>query len=298
MPAEAARHDKREATRPCHFRKAPRSPLAPPEAQAHAAAMAALDSQQQRSAAQFDRQAANYGKQHILADTRDVAELLDLIPAAQKQGRALDVATGGGHTALALARAGYTPVLGDLAPAMLEHAGKLLEAEGFATTSALFPAEEMPFPDASFRIVSCRVAPHHFTDVPGFVRECHRVLEPGGYLLIIDGSVADNDPETAEWLHQVEKLRDPSHGRLLDRRTWTRIIRDAGFSILHAELQPMPMPDLEWYFSAAASSDENRVLVRELIARASPQVRETMQLQTGDGPIRWVWQRISLLAVK
>ncbi|MCW1913291.1 class I SAM-dependent methyltransferase [Luteolibacter sp. GHJ8] len=256
----------------------------------------ALDSQQQRSAAQFDRQAANYGKQHILADTRDVDELLAMIP--EKSGAALDVATGGGHTALALARAGYTPVLGDLAPAMLEHAGKLLEGEGFPVATALFPAEEIPFPDASFRIVSCRVAPHHFTDVPAFVKECYRVLEPGGYLLIIDGSVVDDDPETAEWLHQVEKLRDPSHGRLLDRNTWVRIVEEAGFSIRHAELQPMKMPDLEWYFTAAATSEENREQVRALIANASPHVRERMELQTNEEPIRWIWQRVSLLAVK
>jgi len=256
-----------------------------------------LDSQQQCSAAQFNRQAANYGKKHILADTRDVTELLALIPG-DKQGRALDMATGGGHTALALARAGYEPVLGDLAPAMLEHATKLLASEGFAVESAMFPAEEIPFPDESFRLVSCRVAPHHFTDVPAFVRECHRVLQPEGHLLIIDGSVVDDDAETAGWLHQVEKLRDPSHGRLLDRSTWTRIITDAGFTILHGELQPMPMPDLEWYFQAAATPAENREQVHELIKNASPHVREAMQLQTADGTIRWVWQRISLLAVK
>ena len=285
MPAEASGDDKRER------------PLARVRVPDHDQAAMALDSQQQRSAAQFERQAANYSRQHILADTRDVADLLDLIPAAEKQGRALDVATGGGHTALALARAGYTPVLGDLAPAMLENAAKLLEEEGFTVESALFPAEEIPFPDASFRIVSCRVAPHHFTDVPAFVRECYRVLEPGGYLLIIDGSVVDDDPETAEWLHEVEKLRDPSHGRLLDRSTWTRLVEEAGFSIRHAELQPMNMPDLEWYFSAAATPEENRVRVRELIGNASPHVRKAMQLQAGE-KVSWTWQRVSLLGRK
>ena len=285
MPAEASGDDKRER------------PLARVRVPDHDQAAMALDSQQQRSAAQFERQAANYGKQHILGDPRDVAELLDLIPPAEKQGRALDVATGGGHTALALARAGYTPVLGDLAPAMLENAAKLLEEEGFTVESALFPAEEIPFPDASFRIVSCRVAPHHFTDVPAFVRECYRVLEPGGYLLIIDGSVVDDDPETAEWLHEVEKLRDPSHGRLLDRSTWTRLVEEAGFSIRHAELQPMNMPDLEWYFSAAATPEENRVRVRELIGNASPHVRKAMQLQAGE-KVSWTWQRVSLLGRK
>ncbi|WP_035610210.1 class I SAM-dependent methyltransferase [Haloferula sp. BvORR071] len=260
--------------------------------------MAALDSQQQRSAAQFDRQAANYGKKHILADTRDVEALIDLIPLPNRHGKVLDVATGGGHTALALAKAGYQPVLGDLAPAMLEHAKALLAGDGVQAETALFPAEEIPFPDASFRLVSCRVAPHHFSDVPGFVQEAHRVLEPGGYLMIIDGSLPDDDPETAEWLHQVEKFRDPSHGRLLDRPTWSRIIEEAGFELLRAELEPMKQPNLEWYFEAAATTEENREQVRELIRTASPHVREAMELETEDGPVRWVWQRISLLAVK
>ena len=257
----------------------------------------ALDSQQQRSAEQFDRQAGNYGKQHILADTRDVAALLELIPDDEKQGRALDIATGGGHTALALARAGYVPCIGDLAPAMLENARKMIEAEGFAVESVLFPAESIPFPDASFRIVSCRVAPHHFSDVAGFIQESYRVLEPGGYFMVIDGSLHDDDPETAEWLHQVEKLRDPSHGRLLDRATWVRLTEEAGFTVIRAELQPMLQPDLEWYFSAAATPEENRGQVRELIATASPHVREAMQIQT-DEKVSWTWQRVSLLARK
>ena len=66
-----------------------------------------LDFRQSAAAAQFNRQSDRYGKSHILADTQDVALGLQGIdvPAG---GTALDVATGGGHTALwlALARVG------------------------------------------------------------------------------------------------------------------------------------------------------------------------------------------------
>lgn len=257
-----------------------------------------LDLQQLQAAGQFHRQADHYGKQHLLADARDVTELLALIPDHAKAGRALDVATGGGHTALALAHAGFTPVIGDLAPAMLENACQLLAADGFTAEASIFPAEEIPFPRDSFGLVSCRVAPHHFSDVPAFIREGHRVLKPGGYLMIIDGSVPDADPETADWLHRVEKLRDPSHGQLLDRMTWTHLVKSAGFALEHCELQPMHQPDLEWYFEAAGTPEANRQEVRRLVREASPHVREAMRLETDGGIVRWTWQRISLLAVK
>lgn len=257
-----------------------------------------LDLQQQQAAGQFHRQADHCGKNHLLADARDVTELLALIPNHAKAGRALDVATGGGHTALALAHAGFTPVIGDLAPAMLENACHLLAAEGFTAEASIFPAEEIPFPRESFHLVSCRVAPHHFSDVPAFIRESHRVLKPGGYLMIIDGSVPDADPETADWLHRVEKLRDPSHGRLLDRLTWTHLVKGVGFTLEHVGLQPMHQPDLEWYLQAADTPEAKRQEVRRLVHEASPHVREAMRLETADGIVRWIWQRISLLAVK
>ena len=257
-----------------------------------------LDLQQKQAARQFHRQADHYGSDHPLADARDVTGLLAFIPGSAKSGRALDVATGGGHTALALAHAGFTPVIGDLAPAMLENARRLLAANGFSAQSSIFPAEEIPFPRESFDLVSCRVAPHHFSDVPAFVRESHRVLKPGGYLMIIDGSAPDGDPETADWLHRVEKLRDPSHGRLLDRITWTHLVKSAGFILKHCDLQPMLQPDLEWYFQTAATPEANREEVRRLVREASPHVREVMELQTDGGVVRWTWRRISLLAVK
>jgi hypothetical protein len=60
----------------------------------------------------------------------------------------------------------------------------------------------------------------------------------------------------------------------------------------------MHQPDLEWYFEAAGTPEENRREVRRLIREASPHVRHAMHLQTDDGIVRWTWQRISLLAVK
>lgn len=257
----------------------------------------ALDSNQAASAAQFDRQSDRYGKSHILADTQDVAAGLAGI-TAPAGGTALDVATGGGHTALWLARHGWKVTAGDIAPRMLENARKLCAEAGVQIETRLFPAEAIPFPDGSFHLVTVRVAPHHFSSPAEFVRETARVLKPGGHFLLIDGTVPDEDPETEEWLHWVEKWRDPSHGRLLSRTAWEGLVREAGMAVMKSELQFLKQPDLQWYFETAATPAENRAKVLQAVQTASEQVRRALRLGNEDGKIVWWWPRLTLLAAK
>jgi ubiquinone/menaquinone biosynthesis C-methylase UbiE len=256
-----------------------------------------LDSAQAASAQQFDRQSDRYGKSHILADTSDVESALAKFPVPSG-GRALDVATGGGHTALCAARRGWKVVAGDIAPKMLANAKKLLNEAGHEIETQIFPAEEIPFADESFELVTVRVAPHHFSSPEKFVREVARVLKAAGHFLLIDGSVPDDDPETEEWLHQTEKWRDPSHGRLLSRKAWESLVTKAGLQIVSSELQPFKQPDLQWYFDTAGTTKENREKVIQAVRDASPQVRQALGLAEEDGKIVWWWPRLTLLARK
>ena len=138
-----------------------------------------LDSNQAASAKQFDRQSDRYGKSHILADTRDVAAGLAGIDAPAG-GTALDVATGGGHTALWLARHGWKVTAGDIAPRMLENAARLCAEAGLSIETRLFPAEEMPFAAGSFDLVTVRVAAHHFSSPARFRRRGGARAQAGG----------------------------------------------------------------------------------------------------------------------
>ena len=256
-----------------------------------------LDQAQSASAAQFQRQSDNYGKSHILADTQDVVAGLAGI-STPSDGVALDVATGGGHTALCLARHGWKVTAGDIAPRMLENAKKLCAEAGFTIETKLFPAEAIPFPDGTFDLITVRVAPHHFSSAPAFILETARVLKPSGHFLLIDGTVPDDDPETEEWMHAVEKWRDPSHVRLLSRKTWEKLVREAGMQVLRSELQHLKQPDLQWYFETAATSAENRQHVLNAVHTASAHVRQALQIGNEQGKIVWWWPRLTLLAAK
>jgi SAM-dependent methyltransferase len=257
-----------------------------------------FDPVQAASAAQFNRQSDRYGKSHILAETSDVAEALSGIFPPPGGGHALDVATGGGHTALYLARHGWRVSAGDVSLRMLENATRLLSEEGFDLDSQLFPAEEIPFPDASLDLVTVRVAAHHFSSPEKFLSEVVRVLKPGGYFLLIDGTVPDHDRETEEWLHQVEKWRDPSHGRFLSRVAWEALVRAATLKILSTTLRDKKQPDLEWYFETAATTPENRARVMEAVLTASSPIRQVLRLSEEEGKIVWWWPILSLVAQK
>jgi ubiquinone/menaquinone biosynthesis C-methylase UbiE len=213
-------------------------------------------------------------------------------------GAALDVATGGGHTALFLARQGWRVTAGDIAARMLENAAQLAADAGCQVETRLFPAEQMPCGDGTFDLVTVRVAPHHFSSPPRFVAEVARVLKPGGHFLLIDGSVPDDDPATEVWLHQVEKWRDPSHGRFLSRAAWAALVRGAGLTVQRAELHPMKQPDLQWYFETAATPPENRARVLEAVRTAPDRVRAALRLGEEEGRMVWWWPRLTLLAQK
>ena len=100
-----------------------------------------MDSKQAASAKQFERQSDRYGKSHILANTEDVELALKGI-AVPAGGTALDVATGGGHTALWLARHGWKVTAGDIAPRMLQNAAKLCAEAGTEHRNAAVPGGE------------------------------------------------------------------------------------------------------------------------------------------------------------
>ena len=256
-----------------------------------------LDPIQRAAQEQFARRSGHYGKGHILQGVEDVEAALTFLRFPSR-AKVLDVATGGGHTGLFFASLGHDVTLSDLTQEMLDNAARAAGDRGLRVTTQLHSAEAMPYAGGEFDLVTCRIAPHHFTSPTDFVSETARVLKPGGQFLLIDGTVEDDQAEAEEWAHRVEKLRDPSHNRLLTPRAWGHLCEAAGLAVEKSAVTSFKQPDLNWYFEVAATPPENRREVLRLIDHAPESARRLFHVGQEDGKIVWWWQRLTLVAAK
>jgi ubiquinone/menaquinone biosynthesis C-methylase UbiE len=103
---------------------------------------------------------------YATSDIHARGESLDILLAEikpQPDWTALDVATGAGHTALAVAPLVKHVVAYDLTEEMLETAAELAARRSLTNLETrLGDAESLPFGDRSFDLVTCRLAFHHF----------------------------------------------------------------------------------------------------------------------------------------
>ncbi|MBV8695158.1 MAG: class I SAM-dependent methyltransferase, partial [Ktedonobacteraceae bacterium] len=127
----------------------------------------------------FSRTAESYVASFPHRTGSDLERLIELGEWHSHQ-QALDIATGGGHTALAVAPHIAQVTVTDLTPIMLEKARAFLLSQGVPNAQfQVADAEQLPFPAASFDRVTCRIAAHHFPNVGQAVQEVARVLKQG-----------------------------------------------------------------------------------------------------------------------
>jgi SAM-dependent methyltransferase len=127
-------------------------------------------------------------------------------------------------------------------------------------------AEELPFPNASFEIVTCRIAPHHFPNPDRFISEAARVLAPGGRFLLVDTTVPAG--ELGVFWNRFEATRDPSHVRSLTTEEWSALIRAGGLDLRAVEPYPKRHVFSDWVARADVPGDGASELLDLL--RAAP----------------------------
>jgi ubiquinone/menaquinone biosynthesis C-methylase UbiE len=107
--------------------------------------------------------------------------LLRLVDFDGQRGRqVLDVGCGAGVDAVRFARAGARVTAVDIAPAAVDLATKNFSYQGLSAELLTADGEHLPFPDASFDFVFAHGVVQYTTDDQALVRECRRVLRPGG----------------------------------------------------------------------------------------------------------------------
>jgi ubiquinone/menaquinone biosynthesis C-methylase UbiE len=224
---------------------------------------------------QFGANAERYAISRVHAEGESLSRLVDAVqPRADWE--AIDIATGPGHTALAFAPKVKHVIACDVTPEMLQVACGLAEKRGVTNVSfAEMPAEKLPFPEASFDLVTCRTAPHHFADVAAFVAEVARVLRPGGVFGLVD-NISPEDAAAAAPYNEFEKLRDPSHGRCLSESEWLDLITGAGLVVRHSEILTKDI-ELEGWAGRMQASPEAMEKLRAILRGASGGLRDFLQ---------------------
>lgn len=180
---------------------------------------------------QFGKSADSYVTSSIHKDGKDLQKLIEMAEITGNE-ELLDVATGGGHTANAFSPLVKKVTAVDLTQEMLAAAEKFIKGNGNQNVQFVQgDAENLPFPDRSFDIVTCRIAPHHFPNLNQFITEVFRVLNNGGQFLLDDNVVPEND-EYDQFYNKIEKWRDYSHFRAWKKSEWLRMLEFAGFEII------------------------------------------------------------------
>jgi SAM-dependent methyltransferase len=168
---------------------------------------------------------------------------LDLLVGWAEGATALDVATGGGHVARRLREAGFRVVSCDPAPGM--------------QPDVICRAEELPFADGSFDVVTTRIGAHHFEDVRRAVAEMARVAHR--LVLVVD------NVHLGELVEEAERLRDPTHVRTYSEPEWRALFEQAGLRVEALELLDRDI-ELDPWLARAGCEGEEAGRVKELLA--------------------------------
>ena len=251
-----------------------------------------MSDQARRVQEQFGGSAAAY----VTSPGHAAGEDLDTLVAwgrALRPRRVLDVATGGGHTALAFTGVAPHVTACDLTEPMLRAARGLVRDRGAAAAFVAGDAVTLPFREGVFDAVTCRIAPHHLPDVAGAVREVRRVLRPGGSFLLQD-ILGHDDAEAAAFITEVERRRDPTHIRAYRAVEWKAFLRAAGLTVMDSTVVTKRRPWDEWTTRTRMTPDGRRDLDAFVLA-APDKCRAAFDFTLAGGRVESFTDRMLLL---
>jgi SAM-dependent methyltransferase len=201
----------------------------------------------------FEKQVGIFAGDHSPFARRPHSPLAWLEPLAPDM-IVLDVACGAGHVAEQAAPHVRQVVGLDLTPSLLEVGAERLRGAGI--TNVLLQegnAAELPFLDASFDLVVCRGALHHFPHPEQPVAEMARVCRPEGRVVV--GDMVVPSAGAREQFDELHRSLDPSHARTLLEAEIAELLRSTVGPIAYGETSdPLKIP-VEHILTDAADRD-------------------------------------------
>ncbi|MEH7332493.1 class I SAM-dependent methyltransferase [Neobacillus drentensis] len=225
---------------------------------------------------QFGKSADSYVSSSIHRKGKDLQKLVEMA-SLQGEEELLDIATGGGHTANAFAPFVKKVTAVDLTPEMLAAAENFIKGNGNQNVDFIIgDAENLPFPDESFDLVTCRIAPHHFPNVKRFINEVYRVLKPNGQFLL-DDNVTPEEEEFDQFYNTIEKWRDYSHYRAWKKSEWLKMLELNSFEISEWHRFEKTFQFESWCNRMNLPQTEKEKLA-QFIINASPKVKRKFRI--------------------
>lgn len=213
---------------------------------------------------QFGVSSDAYATSDVHAKGESLGLLVEMVQP-QPDWLTLDVATGAGHTALAFAPYVARVVATDLTEAMLAKTAELAAQLGLTNLETQpADAESLPFDAASFDLVTCRLAFHHFSNPRQALAEFARVLKPGGVVGFTD-NITVPDKQAAGYYNAYEKLRDPSHHWVYPLVRLQAMFEEAGLMV--EKVSPTLTKEFEFHEWADRQhvSPENKAKLLEMM---------------------------------
>jgi len=219
---------------------------------------------------QFAKTAEAFSKFAVRDAPEVLAEKVEFL-RPQPTEEVLDVACGPGALVLAMAPRVRWARGVDLTLSLLRHARQFQLEQGIS--NACFEqgdAEQLPYPDAAFDLVTCQCSFHHMPKPEHALEEMLRVSKPEGRLAVIDSLAPESDAKF-ELHNRIESLRDPSHALSLRLTAFLELFETYGLEIVRQALKRRERSFNQWMLRAGLEPyhkryQETRTLLEDSIA--------------------------------